>query len=105
MRKRTEEETHRGGNAPRAYPPMSDDAGNVEAMAFQLILSELQEQKQALRQIPPLLKKVIDQLEAQAKPQAPPKIADYDEMYEDKRKPGWYRVPGKPPPSQQAEEE
>ena len=52
----------------------------LESMAFQLILHKLTSLEQAMHAIPPLLKKIIDQLEAQAtQPDVP--IATYAQLY------------------------
>src|SRR6266568_7743210 len=52
----------------------------LESMAFQLILHKLTSLEQAMYAIPPLLKKIIDQLEAQAtQPDVP--IATYAQLY------------------------
>ena len=52
----------------------------LESMAFQLILHKLTSLEQAMHAIPPLLKKIIDQLEAQAnQPDVP--IATYAALY------------------------
>jgi hypothetical protein len=83
---------------------LAEQRGGTEAIAFQLLLREFEELKQAQRQIPPLLKKIIALLEAQSAPPPPPRIAEYDEMYADNHKPGWYRVSRTTASPQQEEE-
>jgi len=52
----------------------------LEAMAFQLLLQKVTSLEQAVHRLPPLLKKIIDQLEAQAtQPDVP--IATYVQLY------------------------
>ena len=52
----------------------------LESMAFQLILHKLTSLEQAMHAMPPLLKKIIDQLEAQAtQPDVP--VATYAQLY------------------------
>ena len=52
----------------------------LETMAFQLLLHKVTSLEQAVHSLPPLLKKIIDQLEAQGKqPDVP--IATYAELY------------------------
>ena len=59
-------------------PPEKPDG--TEAMAFQMILHKLTGVEQAMRAIPPLLTKIITQLEAQAKqPDVP--VASYTQLY------------------------
>src|SRR5215831_4936295 len=83
MRKRTDKETHRGGTAPRAYPPMAEappGPDGLETMAFQLLLYKVTSLEHAMQAIPPLLKKIIDQLEAQQQqPDVP--VATYAQLY------------------------
>jgi hypothetical protein len=57
-----------------------DASDGLEAMAFQLLLHKLTSVEQAMHAIPPLLTKIIDQLEAQAKqPDVP--VASYSQLY------------------------
>jgi hypothetical protein len=52
----------------------------LETMAFQLLLHKVTSLERAMQAIPPLLKKIIDQLEAQAKqPDVP--VATYAQLY------------------------
>ena len=52
----------------------------LETMAFQLLLHKVTSLEQAVHSLPPLLKKIIDQLEAQVKqPDVP--IATYAALY------------------------
>ena len=52
----------------------------LETMAFQLLLHKVTSLEQAVHSLPPLLKKIIDHLEAQAKqPDVP--IATYEQLY------------------------
>ena len=53
------------------------DPGVVEGMAFQIILQKLVIVERAMQAIPPLLKKIVDQLEAQSK-QTEAEVATYD---------------------------
>jgi hypothetical protein len=62
-------------------------SASVELMAFQVVLQRLQTleeafaaQERALRSMPPLLKKIIDHLEAQATPPALD-VATYGQLY------------------------
>ena len=53
---------------------------SVETMAFQLLLQKMTALEYAVQGLPPLLKKIIDHLEAQAKqPEVP--IATYEQLY------------------------
>jgi len=62
---------------------MADAPGSpdgLEAMAFQLLLHKVTNLEHAVQSLPPLLKKIIDHLEAQAKqPEVP--IATYEQLY------------------------
>ena len=52
----------------------------LESMAFQLLLHKMTGLEHAMQSLPPLLKKIIDQLEAQTKqPDVP--IATYAQLY------------------------
>jgi hypothetical protein len=52
----------------------------LESMAFQLLLHKITGLEHAMQSLPPLLKKIIDQLEAQHKqPEVP--IATYAQLY------------------------
>jgi hypothetical protein len=58
--------------------PDAPDA--LETIAFQLILQKLQTLEQAMKAMPPLLKKIVDQLEAQTKhPEV--EVASYAALY------------------------
>jgi hypothetical protein len=60
--------------------PQESPKESVESMAFQLLLQKVTGLENALRSMPPLLKKIIDHLEAQAKqPEAP--VATYAQLY------------------------
>ena len=60
--------------------PPPDKPDGTEAMAFEVILHKLTSVEQAMRAIPPLLHKIITQLEAQAKqPDVP--VASYTQLY------------------------
>ena len=60
--------------------PPQERRDGTEAMAFELILHKLMTLEQDMRAIPPLLAKIITQLEAQAKqPDVP--VARYDALY------------------------
>jgi hypothetical protein len=52
----------------------------MEAMAFQLLLHKVTSLERAMQGIPPLLKKIIDHLEAQTK-QAEVEVATYAQLY------------------------
>ena len=61
-----------------AAPPEGPDG--LEAMAFQLLLHKITSLEQAVHRLPPLLKKIIDQLEAQGtQPDVP--VATYAQLY------------------------
>ena len=61
-----------------AEAPQGPDG--LESMAFQLLLQKVTSLEHAMHAIPPLLKKIIDQLEAQAKqPDVP--VATYAQLY------------------------
>jgi hypothetical protein len=49
-------------------------------MAFQIILQKLVIVERAMQAIPPLLKKIVDQLEAQSK-QTEAEVATYEQLY------------------------
>jgi len=73
------------GNAPRAYPPMPetpDGPDSLEGMAFQLILQKLGSLERAMQAMPPLLKKIVDQLEAQTQ-HSEVEVATYEQLYPD----------------------
>ena len=46
-------------------PETPDGPDSLEGMAFQLILQKLGSLERAMQAMPPLLKKIVDQLEAQ----------------------------------------
>ena len=52
----------------------------IESMAFQLLLYKITSLEHAMQAIPPLLTKIIAQLEAQAKPPDVP-VATYAQLY------------------------
>jgi hypothetical protein len=52
----------------------------MEAMAFQLLLHKVTSLERAMQGIPPLLKKIIDHLEAQTK-QPEVEVATYVQLY------------------------
>jgi hypothetical protein len=52
----------------------------MEAMAFQLLLHKVTSLERAMQGIPPLLKKIIDHLEAQTK-QPEVEVATYAQLY------------------------
>jgi hypothetical protein len=53
---------------------------HVEAIAFQLLLQKITGLERSLASLPPLLKKIIDHLEAQhAQPEVP--VATYAQLY------------------------
>jgi hypothetical protein len=61
-------------------PETPDGPDSLEGMAFQLIVYKLTSLERAMQAIPPLLKKIVDQLEAQTKtPETP--IATYADLY------------------------
>ncbi len=61
-----------------AEAPQGPDG--LESMAFQLLLHKVTSLEHAMQAIPPLLKKIVDQLEAQAKqPDVP--VATYAQLY------------------------
>jgi hypothetical protein len=53
---------------------------SLESMAFQLLLQKVTALERAMQSIPPLLKKIIEQLEAQAK-QPDVEVATYAQLY------------------------
>jgi hypothetical protein len=57
-----------------------DGPDNLEGMAFQLIVYKLTSLERAMQAIPPLLKKIVDQLEAQTKQSEVP-MATYADLY------------------------
>jgi len=61
-------------------PEPHERPDGMEAMAFQLLLQKMTALEYAVQGLPPLLKKIIDHLEAQAKqPEVP--IATYEQLY------------------------
>jgi hypothetical protein len=61
-------------------PEPREGPDSLEGLAFQLILHKLVSVERAMQGIPPLLKKIVDQLEAQTKqPEVP--IATYAQLY------------------------
>jgi len=59
-----------------------DGPDSLEGMAFQLILHKLGSLERAMQALPPLLAKIVDQLEAQTRhPEVP--IATYAQLYPD----------------------
>jgi hypothetical protein len=84
---------------------MAERADTAEVMASQLILNKLTGLEQAIQGLMPLLVKIVNHLEAQATPPAPP-VADYDQLYGPRPRPhGWYRIQrphrGDPPAGEQ----
>jgi hypothetical protein len=61
-------------------PSPQDGPDGLEAMAFQLLLHKVTSLERAMQAIPPLLTKIIAQLEAQAKPSDVP-VATYAQLY------------------------
>ena len=61
-------------------PAPEEHPASTETMAFQLLLQKLVSMEHTMQAIPPLLTKIIDQLEAQAKPSAVP-VATYAQLY------------------------
>ena len=59
-------------------PPEGPDS--LEGMAFQLILHKLTTLERAMASMPPLLKKIVDQLEAQGT-QPEVEVASYADLY------------------------
>jgi hypothetical protein len=59
-------------------PPEGPDS--LEGMAFQLILHKLATLERAMASMPPLLKKIVDQLEAQGT-QPEVEVATYAQLY------------------------
>ena len=57
-----------------------DSPDNVEGMAFQLLLQKVTGVEQAIQSMVPLLKKIIDHLEAQGKQEDVP-VATYAHLY------------------------
>jgi len=56
------------------------DAGAIETMAFQILLHKVTGLEQAVQALPPLLKKIIEHLEAESKkPEVP--VASYAQLY------------------------
>lgn len=56
------------------------DPRSVEALAFELLLQKVTGLERSMASIPPLLKKIIDHLEAQGKqPEVP--VATYAQLY------------------------
>jgi hypothetical protein len=53
---------------------------SLEGMAFQLLLQKVTNLERAMQGIPPLLKKIVDQLEAQTK-QPDVEVATYAQLY------------------------
>jgi hypothetical protein len=61
-------------------PEPHEGPDGLEAMAFELLLHKVTGLERAMQSIPPLLKKIIDQLEAQTKqPDVP--VATYAQLY------------------------
>jgi hypothetical protein len=61
-------------------PAHEDGPDSLEGMAFQLLLQKVTGLERSMQSIPPLLKKIIDQLEAQTThPEAP--VATYAQLY------------------------
>lgn len=59
-----------------------DVSSSAEALAFQVLLQKLIALEQAVSALPPLLKKIIDHLEAQSQqPEVP--VATYAQLYPD----------------------
>lgn len=57
-----------------------DGEGSVEAKAFQLVLHKLEGLERGMASLPPLLKKMLDHLEAQSQhPEVP--VATYAQLY------------------------
>jgi hypothetical protein len=56
------------------------DQDVLETMAFQILLHKVTGLEQAVQALPPLLKKIIDYLEAQSKPPEVP-VASYAQLY------------------------
>src|SRR5262249_11164672 len=54
--------------------------GGLESMAFQVLLHKVSTLEHAMQAIPPLLKKIIDQLEAQQQQPGVP-VATYAQLY------------------------
>ena len=61
-------------------PEPHEGPDSLEGMAFQLLLQKVTGLERAMQSIPPLLKKIIDQLEAQAK-QPDVQVATYAQLY------------------------
>jgi hypothetical protein len=61
-----------------AEPAQEPDG--IESMAFQLLLHKVTTLERAMQGIPPLLKKIIDHLEAQTK-QPEVEVATYTQLY------------------------
>jgi hypothetical protein len=61
-------------------PEPQERQDSVESMAFQLLLQKVTGLERAMASIPPLLKKIIDQLETQAK-QPDVEVATYAQLY------------------------
>jgi hypothetical protein len=61
-------------------PEPPDGPDSLEGLAFQLILQKLTTLERAMASMPPLLKKIIDHLEAQTK-QPEVEMASYAQLY------------------------
>jgi hypothetical protein len=61
-------------------PEPQDGPDSLEAMAFQLLLQKVTNLERAMASMPPLLKKIVDQLEAQGK-QPEVEVASYSDLY------------------------
>src|SRR5262249_34213256 len=62
-------------------PAPHEGPDSLEAMAFQLLLQKVTNLERAMASMPPLLKKIVEQLEAQAKPGEEVEVASYTQLY------------------------
>jgi len=75
-----------------------DGPDSIESMAFQLLLQKMTSLERAMESLPPLLKKIIDQLEAQTK-QPDVEVATYAQLYPELEEPATLAESGPEVPS------